>query len=240
MFVQGKYVVLAVLILFLGSACSPPEQKKVELENYPLAAEVSPDHYQVIAENDYLRIIYASWGPEQRDEMHSHPPFAAFFLTDFNGRIHYPDGNTSKMNMKAGKAIARLADKAHAIENTSNEKSEMILVERKVEFPIEPLKDVAPLGTDMSPEVYRIMAENEHLRVVEAIWHPGQRDLFHSHPPFAAYLLTDVDGLLMFPGGSSVDVRIKSGKGMVQYADPSHAFENLSDIVTRMLIVEAK
>jgi quercetin dioxygenase-like cupin family protein len=240
MFVQRKFVILTVLILSLSTACSPPEKKQEEQIKYPIAADVSPEHYRILAENDYLRIVYANWGPEETDDMHSHPPFAAYFLTDFDGRLHYPDGTTAKMSVKAGEAIVRPADPAHLVENSLNQKSEMILVERKIEFPVETLEDAAPLSHEMSPEVYRVIAENEYLRVVEATWQPGQRDLFHSHPPFAAYLLTDVDGLLHFPGGAPAKVRITSGKGMAQYADPSHSFENLSDKPIKMLIVEAK
>jgi len=240
MFVRVRFVILAVLIIFLSSACSPPEQKKEEQIKYPLGSEVSPEHYFVIAENDYLRLVHVSWGPREKDEMHSHPPFAAYFLTDFDGRVHYPDGSTTRMSVKAGKAIVSSGEFGHAVENSANETAEMILVERKMEFPVEPLVDAAPLSHDMSPDVYRILAEDEHLRVVEAIWQPGQRDLFHSHPPFSAYLLTDVDGLLMFPNGRNSKVRFAAGKGMVQFADPSHSFENLSDKTIKMLIVEAK
>ncbi len=240
MLTQIKFVIFTVLILFLSVACSPPEKKQEEHIKYPLASEVSPKQYRILAENDYLRIMLASWEPGEVDEMHSHPPFAAYFLTDFDGLLHYPDGTSSKMIIKAGRAVAKQADPAHAVENSSNEKSVMILVERKVENPVEPLEDAAPLSHEMSPEVYNVVAENEHLRVVIATWQPGQRDLFHSHPPFAAYLITDLEGLLIMPGGSTVHVDFSGGKGMAQYSDPSHSFENLSDKTTRMLIVEAK
>lgn len=241
MLIQGRLLILTILSFFLVAACSPPEQKKEEEPiSYPLASEVSPEYYEVLAENDYLRVIKAAWGPGEVDEMHSHPPFAAYFLTDFSGRMLYPDGTSVRMEIEAGKSIVRPAEPAHAVENTSNQKSEMILVERKLEYPVEPLEDAAPLSHDMSPEVYKVVAENEHLRVIMATWQPGQRDLFHSHPPFAAFLVTEIDGMLMFPEGTSVKVRMPSGKGMVQYADPSHSFENLSDKVIQMLIVEAK
>ena len=40
----------------------------------------------------------------------------------------------------------------------------------------------APIAPEASPDVYKILAENDQMRVIEATWKPGQKDNFHSHP----------------------------------------------------------
>jgi cytochrome c553 len=44
------------------------------------------------------------------------------------------------------------------------------------------LQDVPP-AQEASPDVYKVLAENDQWRVLEATWQPGQEDSFHSHPP---------------------------------------------------------
>lgn len=240
-FKANLFVLLFVLTAVI--ACSPPEREpesKDVIEQEPRASEVSPEIYRILAENDYLRLIHASWEPGERDEFHSHPPFAIYFLTDMEGKIYYPDGLTKSINAKAGDAAVLMAEPSHSVENLSDHRAEMVIVERKFEMPVFPLEDADPLSTDVSPDVYRLLAEGENLRVIVATWEPGQRDIFHSHPAFAVYLLTDIDGLLHQPGGFISNVRMEKGKGVVQYPDPSHSFENNSDKVAKMLIVEAK
>ena len=42
--------------------------------------------------------------------------------------------------------------------------------------------EVAPRGSEASPDVYKVLAENDQWRVLEATWQPGQEDNMHSHP----------------------------------------------------------
>ncbi len=232
--------VLSILLAMLLNACSPSDKEAETLAPAPHSTEASPENYSVIAENEYLRVLIGEWKPGVKDKFHSHPPFGVYFLTDFDGRLHYPDGTTQNVIAKAGKAMVRGADPSHAFENLGNTLSKMILVERKTDMPVEALEGAAPHSTDISPEVYRIIAENEHLRIILASWEPGQRDIFHSHPPFIVYFLTDIDGHFYKPGDPTVNIRAKKGKAVAHFADPVHAVENLSYLTAKMLIVEAK
>jgi hypothetical protein len=40
----------------------------------------------------------------------------------------------------------------------------------------------APRSYVVSPDVYRVIAENETTKVILATWKSGQRDNWHSHP----------------------------------------------------------
>ena len=45
------------------------------------------------------------------------------------------------------------------------------------------LAEDAPPSYIAFPDVYKLVQENEHFRVIEATWQPGQKDVMHSHLP---------------------------------------------------------
>src|SRR5574340_1127405 len=49
----------------------------------------------------------------------------------------------------------------------------------------------APLSYKASPDVYKLLAENDQFRVILQTSKPGQRDQWHSHSALAGYRLTD-------------------------------------------------
>ena len=206
----------------------------------PHSTEVSPGVYQVVSENDDMRIIVATWKPGQKDDWHSHPAFAAYFLTNVDGKLHYPDGTSRDIKAAAGKSMAMMKDPSHIFENMSDKECQILLVElKRSDYPTA-FKEAAPHSTAVSADVYKVITENDDMRVILATWDPGKRDQFHSHPAFAVYFLTDTDARLHHPDGTIKNIKGKAGHSMVMNADASHAFENMSENQVRMVIVEAK
>lgn len=91
---------------------------------------VDPDHYEVALENDQVRVLRITYGPQEESVMHSHPAGVAVFLTDFNGQFTLPDGQTVDMVGKAGDTVwTDAAD--HLPRNTGDQPFSLILVELK-------------------------------------------------------------------------------------------------------------
>lgn len=108
-------------------------------------------------------------------------------------------------------------------------------------LPLASFADDAPLSTVAEPGVYKILAENDQFRVVLATWQPGQRDAYHSHPANAAYRITDCKNRLFKPDGTIArEGEVKAGSVVLQNPIQSHSFENVSDKVCQILIVERK
>ena len=42
----------------------------------------------------------------------------------------------------------------------------------------------------VSPDRFKILLENQHVRVIEYVLLPGQRDEWHTHPPKVSYVVT--------------------------------------------------
>ena len=102
-------------------------------------------------------------------------------------------------------------------------------------------QDVAPSYKEV-PDMYQLLSENEHFRVILATWKPGQRDKWHSHEgPAAIYRLTDCNLRAYTPDGKVVDRPIAK-KGSVNFNPviTSHSLENVGTADCQLLIVEKK
>lgn len=100
-----------------------------------------------------------------------------------------------------------------------------------------------PSAPEASPEVYKILAENDQFRVIEATWNPGQEDNYHYHPADRVSLyLRDCKLRLTKPDGSSRDVSPKGGTAKVRTGKPvkSHKAKNIGTSICVIRIVELK
>jgi len=98
----------------------------------------------------------------------------------------------------------------------------------------------APPSYVASPDVYKLLQQNERFRIIEATWKPGQRDNFHSHWANAVYHLTDCTERIYLPDGKFTDSSHKAGSTALQNPIPSHSFENRSTAECRSVIVAAR
>ena len=101
----------------------------------------------------------------------------------------------------------------------------------------------APRSFVASPDIYRVVAGNEQLRLVLVLvsWGPGQRDKPHSHPPYVAYLLTDCSLRFTTADGQSTDVQGSAGSPFsTRDAIVSHTVENIGKSECRLIMVEPK
>ncbi len=101
----------------------------------------------------------------------------------------------------------------------------------------------APPAHKASPEIYKILAENDQFRVLEAIWQPGQEDDFHSHPADRVSLYqTDCKLRLTNYDKSSRVGKPKADTAKARTGKPvkSHKAKNIGDQVCIIRIVELK
>jgi len=99
---------------------------------------------------------------------------------------------------------------------------------------------VAPLEIKASPDVYREIAGNDQYRMVEAVWKPGQRDAFHSHPKQMYYWVTACSLRAYLPDGTTRIIEVSAGQAGVQDPIPSHSVENLGTSECRGVLFEPR
>lgn len=94
--------------------------------------EASPEVYKVIAENDTIRVILATWKPGMRDNLHSHPKmFAAYTVKGCHRKITKADGSVDEKLLKAGSARVINPVAAHTFSNVGTGECQQVLFELK-------------------------------------------------------------------------------------------------------------
>jgi quercetin dioxygenase-like cupin family protein len=94
-----------------------------------------------------------------------------------------------------------------------------------------------PTATD--PDKYRVVFENERVRVLEYRDEPGQRTSPHDHPDSVMVTLSGFDRRLRGADGESRDVTLEPG--LVRWLDAqTHSGENIGSTPTHVVFVELK
>jgi hypothetical protein len=201
----------------------------------------TPVIYKVVLDSPRMRIVEGTWKPKQKDDAHGHPPLVAYALTDVDALSHGEHAEPTKVQLKAGQAYFQNAVASHTFENVSKKPMRLLLVELKQGVaPDQAPADAAADALHASPDVYRKVFEDRHVRVLYASWAPGKMDEMHSHPGLAGYYLTDVSAKLHEQFGQTEDITKKAGSVLFHEHVKGHMFENTGDKPASMVLFEPK
>jgi len=93
-----------------------------------------------------------------------------------------------------------------------------------------------PVDTD--PGLYRVIFENDRVRVLEYTDRPGDLTHVHTHPDTVMYTLSSF-GRRLIAGDQEVDVELEAGA--VRWLDAQqHAGENIGATDTHAIFIELK
>ena len=93
--------------------------------------------------------------------------------------ITLPDGTLSERTIPSGIAIHNPIKDRHRVKNIGDTQIKIYLVERMVTH--EPYRLDLELPEIVSPNVYKVLLDNEEVKVLEVIFEPGEGDLMHEH-----------------------------------------------------------
>src|SRR5438876_10836263 len=91
----------------------------------------------------------------------------------------------------------------------------------------------------VDPAHYKVLLENQRMRVVEFKDKPGDKSPMHSHPDYIVYVVKAFERKLTFPDGTTKDIGGKAGEVFWQPAQ-THAGENTGKTDTHVLFFELK
>lgn len=84
-----------------------------------------------------------------------------------------------------------------------------------------------------------VKLENSHVRVIEGVIGPGEKEQMHSHPAFVTYVVTGARIRNHFADGKVVEAELKSGD--VLWREPqTHWVENVGTTTLHFIVVELK
>lgn len=93
---------------------------------------VDSAHYGLEFENDDVRVIRITYGPNESSVMHYHPAGVAVFLMDQSWQFTLPDGQTREVEAQAGEVLW-FKTGSHLPQNLSDRPAELIFVEIKTQ-----------------------------------------------------------------------------------------------------------
>ena len=94
--------------------------------------------------------------------------------------------------------------------------------------------------TEVSPENYKVLLENEHVRIVEYVINPGEKDAWHTHPPKASYIVSGGKLRITPEGADSFVVQEDPGNATWMGALGRHFGENVGTTPVHIVLVEIK
>ena len=100
-------------------------------------------------------------------------------------------------------------------------------------------RDILPHAVTTDPDKYKVIFENDRVRVIDYKDKPGDKTKLHHHPDAVLYMLSAFKRKLTFDNGKSVVVDIKGGE-VVWNDEQSHIGENVGETNTHVLFVELK
>ncbi len=94
-------------------------------------------------------------------------------------------------------------------------------------------------ATQTDGDKYKIVLENECVRVLDYRDEPGDKTHQHHHPAFVLYALSPFERTLTLPDGKVLRRQFKAGDVMWSEAQ-THVGENVGETPTHVLITELK
>lgn len=91
----------------------------------------------------------------------------------------------------------------------------------------------------VAPEMYRLLFENERVRVMEVTFKPGQKIAPHSHPDHYVYVAEGGKLRISKPDAEPADVEVKPGDVLWIGAE-KHWAENTGTTQVRLIVNELK
>jgi len=92
----------------------------------------------------------------------------------------------------------------------------------------------------VSPDLYEVILENEHVRIVQYRIDPGERDEWHTHPAKVSIVSSGGDLRIMTGDGESFDVTEEVGAASWMNPLGKHFAENIGDTPVQVVLVEVK
>ena len=86
---------------------------------------------------------------------------------------------------------------------------------------------------------YKVILENDRVRVLEYRGKPGDKTAMHSHPDVIAVAIDDINVKFTLPDGQTIPAELKSGQAMFTEA-MDHSTEHTSTSEGRVVLIELK
>lgn len=91
-----------------------------------------------------------------------------------------------------------------------------------------------------SPENFKLLLENDHVRVLEYTLKPGTKDQPHTHPPKSSYIVSGGQLKVHYENGDSLIFDDKAGTASWLDHVGKHYVENIGTTEIKIILTEVK
>ncbi len=90
-----------------------------------------------------------------------------------------------------------------------------------------------------APALYKVLKDTMGIRIVEALYKPGDSSAFHNHPDYAIYAAEGGSGTFYLKDGTKMENTLKTGTVMISGAD-GHSVKNTGKTTLKVILVEVR
>ena len=116
----------------------------------------------------------------------------------------------------------------------------IILFEGKISRAVTDIKEELILPEEVSPDVYKVLLENEEVKVTEVTFEPGQGDEMHQHGVMSIYGITGGKLQNTSPDGTVREMEVPDGFVGHRNTVTTHQMKNIGDTTVKVILVEHK
>jgi quercetin dioxygenase-like cupin family protein len=92
---------------------------------------INPKIDQILVDTTLVRAALITLEPGQKTNIHSHPAYFAYALTDGKLLVNYIDKTTETIELKAGESMFSLPERPHETKNIGTKTIKFLIVELK-------------------------------------------------------------------------------------------------------------
>ena len=227
-----RLFISAILLLFISCSNS---------SNILLPELVSPGVYKVLLDNDDVKVLEVTFKPGQSDKMHDHNPFTFHLIEGGKAQVTLPDGTVNEREIPTGFTGHNKEKVRHQVKNVGENTIRIILVEHKKIRSKASMKNKDYLFPEkVSPEIYKVLLDNDDVKVLEVTFKPGQGDNMHDHNPMTVVVLEGGKAQTTLPDGTVNEQEIPSGVSFFAKEGQRHQAKNIGDNTIKILLAEYK
>ena len=228
-----KYFSSFLVLIFIS--CSSSKTSML------LPEKVSPEIYEVLLENEAVKVMKVTFAPGQEDNMHDHYPFTFYLLDGGKAQVTMPDGKVNEREIPNGFIGHNGLGVRHKVKNIGSDLLNIILIEHKKLGSTPTFNNDVDLAADIvSPSIYDVVHEDELIKVYIATFPVGSSDKVHEHGMNTAYVITGGKVQIAGPDGSVNERSIPDGAVLFSDKMVRHQVKNIGETDIKVLLAEYK
>ena len=91
----------------------------------------------------------------------------------------------------------------------------------------------------VAPHLYKVLLENDRVRVLEVRSRPGAKSAMHTHPSYVAVAISDGQYRFGSPDGKSIEMKLKAGQAGF-FGPVEHTTEIIGTSEGHIILIELK